>query len=338
MKMKMATIIITILLIPGCLNFFGVNGNHPHRTEWAYEITQINLMNDQGYRGKDVLVGIVDTGIDPGHPMLEGVDIVAWRDFINERSDPYDDNGHGSHVAGIIAGRGEVKGSAPDVKLIVAKALDRDGRGDDSTVANAIDWAVQQGAEVLCLSLGGRARFLNLGDQTATACNRAIDQGVFVVAAAGNDGENDDGDVASPATVDKVIAVGAIDSKKEIAPFSSRGDNDGHTPLPYPFDDDRQDPDKKPEVVAPGVEIVSAWRDHKYATVSGTSQATAFVSGILALVLEVHPEYKRVNRDKVNDLKEALMDSAEPCPDQDTPHDDHYGYGLVQAYELSRRM
>jgi serine protease AprX len=315
----------------------GNNGGHEvDRTEWAFEVTQIKDMNKLGYDGEGVIIGIVDSGIDPNHPDLDHINITGWMDNVNGRQDPYDDNGHGTHIAGIIAAKGEIDGVAPEVKMIIVKAISASGSGSDSDVAEGIDYAVEMGADVICLSLGGRARFLNLGDDTAFACQNAINQGVFVVAAAGNDGEDDDGDVASPATVDGVIAVGAIDENKQIASFSSQGDNDG---LPYfPFDD-RQDPDKKPEVVAPGVEIVSTWLNDNYATASGTSQSTAFVAGCMVLLLDADSQYQREgsrggDSDTVNQVKEAIMDSAEKVSGQGTSHDDKYGYGLIKIKDL----
>jgi len=334
-----ALAVLAMLASTGCLDLFGGTTGHHSRSEWAYEMTEIVAMNEEGFTGSGVIVGIVDTGFDAGHESLKGADLIAWRDFIYDREEPYDDNGHGSHVAGIIAGSGDIVGAAPDAQLVVAKALDDKGKGSDSVVADAIDWVVDQGAHVICLSLGGRSGLLSLGSETRQSCNRALNRGVFIVAAAGNDGEHDDGDVATPADIDKVIAVGAVDENRRIAKFSSMGDNDGESPLiPPPLDTDRQDPDKKPEVVAPGVDILSAWKDGDYAKASGTSQATAFVAAIVALELEAHPGYKLKDRNTIDQFKRALQRSAQPCPGQETPHDDHYGYGLIQALQLHREL
>lgn len=309
------------------------------RSEWAFEITQIKDLNDEGYYGEGVVIGIVDSGIDPEHPDLDHINITAWKDYVNDSPSPYDDNGHGTHIAGIIAAQGKIDGVAPKVKMVVVKAISSSGSGTDSDVADGIRFCVDNGADVICLSLGGRARFLNLGDETANACEYAIDQGVFVVAAAGNDGENDDGDVASPATVDDVIAVGAIDEDKVIASFSSKGDNDGILPIPW---DDRKDPDKKPELVAPGVEIVSTWIDKEYRIGSGTSQATAFVAGGIVLLLDANPEYQGGgaggSANTITQFKNVFMNTAEKCSGQNTPHDDHYGYGLIKVEDAEKAL
>ncbi len=297
---------------------------------------EIDKLNEMGLDGEGVTIGIVDTGINASHPDLDHINIIAWKDYVNDRQDPYDDQGHGTFMAGIIAADGKINGAAPKVDIVVVKAISSDGSGSDSDVADGIDFCVSNGADVILLSLGGRARFLNLGDESALASERAIDQGVIVVAAAGNDGENDDGDVASPATVEDVIAVGAIDKYKNIASFSSEGENDGSIfPVRFP----RSDPDKKPEVVAPGVDIVSTYYlDGEYATGSGTSQATAFVAGGIVLLLDAHPEYQRIDSDMVSLFKNVFMNTAENCPGQDTPHDDHYGYGLIKFADAENQL
>jgi subtilisin family serine protease len=315
-------------------------GTQIDRTEWAFEVTQIKDMNKDDYKGEGIVVGIVDTGIDPSHPDLDHINITGWMDNVNSRAEPYDDQGHGTHIAGIIAAQGEIDGVAPDVKLVVVKAISSGGSGSDSDVADGIDYCVEKGADVICLSLGGMARLLNIGDSTAAACEDAIDAGVYVVAAAGNDGEDDDGDVSSPAVVDGVIAVGAIDEDKRLASFSSIGDNDGILPFPI---DDREDPDKKPELVAPGVDIVSTYLEEGYATASGTSQATAFVAGCIAILLDADSHYKRDggsggDSDAITQVKNALMNSAEKLSGQDTPHDDHYGYGLIKIKDTEARL
>jgi serine protease AprX len=315
----------------------GDNGdNGIERTEWAFEITQITDMNKQGYKGEGVTVGIVDTGIDLSHPDLDHINLTGWMDIVNDRSEPYDDQGHGTHIAGIIAAKGEISGAAPEVKLVVVKAISSGGSGSDSDVAEGIDYCVENGADVICLSLGGMARLLNIGDSTAAACEDAIDQGVYVVAAAGNDGEDEnDADVSSPAVVEGVIAVGAVNEDESLASFSSMGDNDGEIPGYQIWDlTETDDPNKKPEVVAPGVDIISTHLEEGYALASGTSQATAFVAGSMALLLEADSHYQRDggtggDSDAVNNVKNAIMNSAEKLAGQAEPHDDHYGYGLI---------
>jgi len=340
-KKKSILLFVPVLLVLAVISLSGYLDSDS-RTDWAFEETQLEDMNDRGFRGEGIRIGIVDTGINIGHPDLKDMNIIAWRDFINDEPEPYDDKGHGSHVAGLIGADGEITGGAPKADFIIAKALDSEGGGDDSTVAEAINWCVDQGADVICLSLGNDAVIPRIGEFSGLAARNAVNQGVMVVASAGNDGRGgeegeDDGDVNRPATVDGVIAVGAVDEDLKIAPFSSMGDNDGITSLTI---DDRTDPDKKPEVVAPGVKIRSTHLDRTYAIMSGTSQAAPFVASGIALMLEEHPEYKREgatggNSDAVEKIKEAIMKGAYKLPGQEVPHDDHYGYGLIRVVDSS---
>jgi subtilisin family serine protease len=326
-----ACLVLLTVSLSGCIDSV-------ERTGWAYEKTQITDMNDQGFFGTGVIIAIIDTGVNTGHPDLKGLSIIAWRDFINEEPDPYDDRGHGTHIAGIIGANGEIKGGAYKADFVIAKALDDQGRAEDGVVANAIDWCADQGADIICLSLGGDPVLPRLGEQSGIAAREVISRGTIVVAAAGNDGKDeDDSDVNRPANVPGVIAVGAVDKELKIAPFSSIGDNDGITPFTI---DDRFDPDKKPEVVAPGVDIRSTYLNKEYAVASGTSQATPLVVAGIALILEDNPMLQRDGDEggdsaAVEKIKEAIMLGAYQIPGQDTPHDDHYGYGLFRAADSS---
>ena len=179
-------------------------------------------------------------------------------------------------------------------------------------------------------------------DELEAAVNRAIDQGIFVVAAAGNDGgSDDDGDVASPGSEDDVICVGAIDTDGSIWSNSSVGSNGGSI-IPFrPLG--RQDPDKKPELVAPGekLAILHAQIDGAnslYAWGSGTSGATVWVSGAIAHLLEHRPDLAHNGssggtRDTVNNVKEWVQNSVIQ-QDGQTEHDDYYGYGRLKVDAL----
>jgi subtilisin family serine protease len=239
-------------------------------------------------------------------------------------------------MAGIIFAKGLLRGVAPEADLIAVKAIGASGSGGDQGISEAVDFCADpnrdgdpaDGADVISLSLGGESRPI-IGTRTEDAVNRAMDLGILVVASAGNDGQSDDGDVESPASVARVIAVGAVDSRGLIAPFSSMGATSGGLP-PIP----RQDPNKKPEVVAPGVQIATLLNADAYARVSGTSPATALVSGIVALLLQSHPGYRH-NPTGVGPFKDALRVGALRVEGQSVPHDPHYGYGIVQGNATS---
>ncbi|MEO0605981.1 MAG: S8 family serine peptidase, partial [Myxococcota bacterium] len=233
---------------------YGVNA-------FAYEGIGLDELLAQGLTGAGVSVCVVDTGIDAAHPAFAHVvdaGRLVWADFTSEASsDPIDTNGHGTHVAGIIAMNDTLTGGAPLVDLLIARVFTASGGADSITIGNAVDWCREQDADVISMSLGGLSlpAIGRLLDQDATASEaaveRALDAGIYVVAAAGNTEVTRD--VATPANVAGVIAVGALDpTLASKAGFSQSGLNDG------PLVGERQDPDRKPEVSAPGVTITSA--------------------------------------------------------------------------------
>ena len=288
--------------------------------------------------GEGVVVCVVDSGVDLDHPDLRGVELRGWRDSINGIQEPYDDEGHGTAMTGIIVSNGGLDGVAKGVELLVAKAINEEGQGSDETVSDSVDWCVQQGADIISLSLGGSQSFGSdffTTDELEQSVDDALDIGVFVVSSAGNDGEDDDGDVGSPGSVEGVICVGGITRSGSIWSGSSEGDNDGRL-WPNPILP-RSDPDKKPEIVAPGHEVPvlmasgvsnSEW----WGWSSGTSAATAWVSGSLALLLQENPDLQRENstgRQAIEGVKDAIAQSSQKKDGQES-HDDHYGYGHLR--------
>lgn len=224
----------------------------------------------------DIVIAVIDTGVDEDHPEFSGR-LVDGYDFVNNDSDPDDDYGHGTHVAGIAAAANDdigMGGVASGAMIMPVKVLDENGYGDTVSIVNGIIYAVNNGADVINLSLGGD---YSHGEELAV--EYAIDHGVVVVAAAGND-HYDEPDY--PAACDGVISVGAADwngSEFVMADFSNYGSSI--------------------DMVAPGVDILSAIpeeldnldsgvgdaREDGYALMSGTSMATPFVAGTAALLL-----------------------------------------------------
>ncbi len=308
---------------------------------WQMEYMDlIGATNDSlsGLDGGGVVVCVVDSGVDLDHPDLRGVELRGWRDSINGIEEPYDDEGHGTAMTGIIVSNGGLDGVAKGVDLLVAKAINSEGQGTDETVSDSVDWCVQQGADIISLSLGGSQSFGSgffATDELEQSVDDALDSGVYVVSSAGNDGEDDDGDVGSPGSVEGVICVGGITRSGSIWSGSSEGDNDGRL-WPNPILP-RSDPDKKPEVVAPGHEVPvlmasgvsnSEW----WGWSSGTSAATAWVSGSLALLLQEKPDLQRENstgRAAIEEVKGAIAQSSQKKEGQQG-HDDHYGYGHLR--------
>jgi serine protease AprX len=223
-----------------------------------------------GYDGTGVTVCIIDTGVDPNHCDFPSGKIVGWRDCINYQANPYDDHGHGTHVASTAVGEDSPYGVAPGADLMVAKVCTSSGQCSDATIVCGVDWGVYNGADVESLSIAGPG-----GDGTsaiAKECNWAVDQGVVVTVAAGNDGACCT--IGTPGDAAKVITVGASDKNDALASFSSRG----------PTTDDRT----KPDITAPGVSINAAARGTACSDtgMSGTSMATPHAAGVAALMLD----------------------------------------------------
>jgi len=239
-------------------------------------------------------------------------------------------------MSGLLVANGTLSGAAPGVTLVMAVALgDAKGSGEEDLVANAIDWcANDRGAHIISLSLGGLTDVSNTRDSPpVTAIERALDRGIFVVAAAGNDGGvNDDGFVATPANIPDVISVAAIQRNGTIWEQSSAG-----SPIDGANGRERVAPNQKPEISAPGFEIVSTGPGDSFIVSSGTSDATVFVAGGLALLLERHPEFRaglNEGRITVQLVKNAMMETAVPSPLQEVPHDAKYGYGVLDSRSL----
>jgi serine protease AprX len=237
-----------------------------------------------GYTGAGIKIAIVDSGVNYSHPDLgggigTGYKVIDGYDFVNEDPDPMDDNGHGTHVAGIAAANGSLKGVAPDAEILAVKVLNSAGVGTTSDIIAGIDWSVSKGAHIISMSIGGVGRPNDeFANPITIATDAAVDKGVVVVVAAGNEGPGTGG-INILAAGRKVITVGASDSGSTvdiyddtIASFSNRG--------PSAFG--RLDP----EVVAPGVNINSTSYTGGYVLKSGTSMATPHVSGAAALLLQ----------------------------------------------------
>lgn len=227
-------------------------------------LVEADKLHAKGVNGSGIRVCVVDTGVDDGHPALNQL-IAEW-DFVNQDDDASDDNGHGTHIAGIIASTDELyTGVAPGVSLMAAKVLDAYGSGYESDVIAGIEWCVENGANVISLSLGaiyyGNCDKEPLGE----AVNRASEGGVVVVAAAGNNGRR----VELPACASGSIAVGAVDKDKNVPYWSSRG--------------------HELDLVAPGVDITSTKVGGGWKWMSGTSMAAPHVSGVAALLLQAKP-------------------------------------------------
>ena len=271
-----------------------------------------------GFDGTGVGVAIVDSGVANWHDDLGSGTVVDFVDFVTDLIVPHDDYGHGTHVAGIIAGTGydsggARRGVAPGASLVVLKVLDERGDGHISSVIAAIDYAIEHrdrfGIRVINLSVAAGVHESYTSDPLTLAARRAVDAGIVVVTAAGNLGRSADGllqrgGITSPGNAPWVLTVGASDhhgtaarADDTVAPFSSRGPT-------------YLDQALKPDLVAPGVAIASLADASStlfaanpqarlagtvdtvaapYLSLTGTSMAAPVVAGTVALMLEANP-------------------------------------------------
>lgn len=250
--------------------------------------------HDQGYEGENICVAIIDTGVATHEDLTKPINrIVAFKDFVNNKLNPYDDNGHGTHVAGIIAGngfssKGKYVGIAPKANILAVKALDSTGGGSISDIISALGYIIEVkdkfNIKVINISLGTPATNSCKNDPLCRAVSKANDAGLIVVTAAGNSGPNSN-TILSPGISMDAITVGAVDDKRTIdtsddtiASFSSRG------PTKEGLD--------KPDLVAPGVSIrsLSNTKLDSYTSLSGTSMATPLVTGSIALLFNKYKD------------------------------------------------
>jgi len=291
----------------------------------------------KGFDGKGVGIAIIDTGIYP-HPDLKDR-IVAFKDFVNGQKEAYDDQGHGTHVAGDAAGsgaasEGKYKGTAPEANLIGVKVLSKEGGGRFSDIVKGIQWSIKNkekfNIRVINMSLGGPIFDSYKDDPVCQAVEKAIDAGILPVIAAGNSGPKAS-TIGSPGNDPNVLTVGALNdnntvdrSDDDVAPFSSRGPTttDGLV---------------KPDVLSPGMNItaptspgsmldthpkiphVGKW----YITISGTSMATPVMAGIVADIIGANPNLKPA------ELKEIFMKTATKLENHPEHDANNQGQGVV---------
>ena len=256
-------------------------------------------MEKSFYTGKGIGVCILDTGI------YEHIDftgrIWAFYDFLAFKRRPYDDNGHGTHVAGLVAGdgtasMGKYRGAAPGCGIISLKVLDRYGTGSQDDVLRALRWIreyrQQYRIRVVNISVGTTCNSKRNNARLLESVEQLWDEGVVVVTAAGNQGPRP-GSITAPGSSKKVITVGSSDLLEGRSAISGRGPTAECV--------------CKPDIVAPGNKIMSCvpGKPYSYGVKSGTSMSTPLVTGAIACALEKNPALTNT------DIKTMLMNSAE---------------------------
>ncbi|KAB8170964.1 S8 family serine peptidase [Streptomyces sp. 3MP-14] len=261
---------------------------------------------EAGLDGAGVRVAVLDTGADADHPDLAGR-IAAAEDFSNSGG-AHDAHGHGTHVAATVGGSGAGsdgarRGVAPGAELLVGKVLGDNGSGSESQVIAGMEWAAEQGADVVNMSLGSDAATDGTDPMSQALNALSAETDTLFVVAAGNNGQSGPRTVGSPGAADAALTVGAVDRDDVLAPFSSRGPRPGDGAV-------------KPDVTAPGVDIVAARAegtalgspvDDSYTAASGTSMATPHVAGAAALLAQQRPDWDATA------LKDALISTSLPA-------------------------
>lgn len=268
---------------------------------WGYEKVLAHQANTNGWTGKGVKIGIIDTGIRSNHPDLK---LAGGVSFIGNGTSFEDDEGHGTHVAGIVGALDNEIGTvgiAPEAELYAIKSLNHVGMGNLSDVIAGIDWAIEKDLDIINLSLTSESGSSILEGVLKEAYNK----GIFIIAASGNAKQTvpAGADVLYPAKYESVIAVGSIDSQYNRSKFSYYGPS--------------------LDFVAPGERIYSTYTHPDYEYRHGTSMAAPYVAGIVALYKQAYPNstYKELRQL----MESTARDLGEPGKDQS------FGHGLIQA-------
>lgn len=260
-------------------------------------------------KGEGIKIGVLDSGIYYHKDLQENI-AGGVNTFKPASKDWTDKNGHGTHVAGIIAASDNsfgVVGVAPKAKLYSVRLLNGAGEGSIKNIVDGIDWCIKEGMDIISMSLGSDKP----DNRMHEAIKRAYAANIPVIAAAGNDGGNNS--MCWPANYPETIAVGSIKKDKARSDFSSGG--------------------AELDIMAPGEEIYSTYIYDKYAILSGTSMATPFITGVVALILSEHrKESKRTPIRNVEDLREHLLRGVVDLGEKG--RDLGNGYGLVNVDEI----
>lgn len=287
-----------------------------------------------GARGAGSKVAILDTGVDATHPDLQGK-VAAWAEFDRDGrlisdniADAHDVDRHGTHVAGAIAGdraSGQWIGVAPEARLYCARVLDAGG-GTDAQIQAGMSWAVEQGVDVISMSLGGLSLSPEMPATYTAAIVTCLQSGIPVVVAIGNDGSQTTG---SPGSDVFALGVGATAPDDRPAGFSGGRTHVIYSsefvapeilPLPY----------SKPDMSAPGVAVVSSVPGGDWVALSGTSMATPHVAGALALLLSATNIRATVSQaERAFVLQDLLIGSVEELGESGQDH--RYGFGRLDV-------
>lgn len=263
--------------------------------------------------GEGVKVGVIDTGVDATHPEL--IDrIKDGANFYNKNTDDFtDENGHGTHISGIIAAEKNgigVVGVAPKSELYVAKAFGKDGKTSFPAIEKSIKWLVDKKVDVINMSFSSAAT----SPQYKALISDVHKKGISIICAAGNEGDMGDNTIGYPANFPETVAVSAVDINKHIADFNSRG--------------------RAAEISAAGIDIYSTYPGGGYATLSGTSMATPIITGAVAILLgKGFLRYgRRLTPDEIRLLLNIYTENI-----NNSGRDKSYGYGIFSFGRIGNK-
>lgn len=327
------------VLVPKPEELASNNGesSQPAKLDVALPTLGVDKLHQKGIKGKGITWAVIDTGINASHPDLEG-QVIGWKDFIEATDSPVDPQGHGTHVGSTIDGTGKASdgkfvGVAPEAKLVGVRVLDADGSGSFSDVIKGIQWVVEHkdefGIRGFNMSLGGTSFSSYKNDPVAQAVEKAVAAGLVAEIAAGNSGPSQ-GTVSTPGIAPSAETIGALDDKGTVdrsddgvARFSGTGPT-------------KVDKLQKPDLLFPGVKITAALSPgsaldspdiphvgDKYITISGTSMATPYGSGVSILMLSVNPDLTP------QQVKEIKTRTAEKLADVDVTRQG-FGVGMPE--------
>ena len=274
---------------------------------YGWEITKFDIPSMwTKSKGEGVVVGIIDTGCDINHPDIKN-NLLGGINIIDKSKSPFDDNGHGTHVCGTVAAENNgigMVGVAPKAKIHPIKALGADGGGQNQHIAEGIVWAVDNGCDIIGMSLGCENEVLSI----KKAIEYAVKHKVVIFCAAGNSGESHK--IMFPAQNENTISIGAIDRNLNRTNFTCSGE--------------------ELDFLCPGKDIVSCVPNNGYAMMSGTSMSTPFAVGCACLLLSCNRKHSKESLDSANDYINIFKKYSKPLADEKYRGNRKYeGYGIL---------
>lgn len=274
---------------------------------YGWELTKLNVPDSwSSSMGENVVVAVIDTGCDLEHNDLRD-NLLDGKNFVENNNYPVDRNGHGSHVAGTVAGSLNGKGIvgvAPKAKIIPIKSLNDEGYGASKDIANGIVWAVDRSVDFITMSLGSAQESKDIKN----AIFYAVSKGVVIFCAAGNEGEHHS--IMYPAKYNEVISIGAIDERLDRTDFTCSGN--------------------ELDFLAPGHNIISCAPGNRYSMMSGTSMSNPFAVGCASLYLSFIRKQGGKEPKTSNEYIDIFKRSAIHLSNPRYSHKKEYeGYGII---------